>query len=96
MSDVPKTQLLFPPSLYTLTRFVGEGIGGHLVRFAVERARDRGFACVVACTTEDRVVSFFESHGFRRVSYGALPPEKWRDYEAERRARVRCLRLDLR
>jgi hypothetical protein len=26
----------------------------------------------------------------------ALPPEKWRGYDAERRARVRCLRLDLR
>ena len=26
-------------SLYTVTRFVGEGVGGHLVNFAVERAR---------------------------------------------------------
>ncbi len=31
-------------SLYTLTRFIGEGVGGHLVQFALERARERGFA----------------------------------------------------
>ena len=83
-------------SLYTLTRFVGEGIGGHLVGFAVERARDRGFARVFACTTADSVVTFFERNGFRRVSHDEVPPEKWRGYDAERRARVCCLQLDLR
>ena len=83
-------------SLYTLTRFLGEGVGAHLVRFAVERARDRGFAYVFACTTSARVVSFFESSGFRPVSADGVPPEKWQDYDPGRRARVTSLRIDLR
>jgi len=83
-------------ALFTLTRFAGEGVGGHLVRFAVERARDRGFTCVFACTTAESVVSFFEGQGFRPVSHQDLPPEKWRGYDPDRRAHVRCVRLDLR
>ncbi|MEE2677980.1 MAG: GNAT family N-acetyltransferase [Myxococcota bacterium] len=83
-------------SLYTLTRFLGEGIGGHLVRFALDRARERGFAYVFACTTSDRVVSFFERNGFRKAGNEEVPPEKWRDYAPERRSRVCCLRVDLR
>jgi amino-acid N-acetyltransferase len=83
-------------SLYTLTRFVGEGVGSHLVTAASERARDRGFAYVFACTTSERVVAFFERNGFRRVTHDEVPTEKWADYDAERRARVVCLRCDLR
>jgi amino-acid N-acetyltransferase len=83
-------------ALYTLTRFAGEGVGGHLVRFAVERARDRGFASVFACTTAESVASFFEGQGFGRVAHEDLPPGKWRGYDPERRARVRCVQLDLR
>ena len=83
-------------SLYTLTRFVGEGVGAHLVRFALERARERGFAYVFACTTSDRVVDFFERNGFRETGPDAVPEAKWRDYAPERRTRVRCVRVDLR
>jgi len=54
-------------SLYTLTRFLREGIGGHLVQFAVEAARREGLERVFACTTQARVVAFFERQGFRRV-----------------------------
>ena len=82
-------------SLYTLTRFLGEGVGGHLVSFAIECAADQGFAYVFACTTSDRVVQFFERHGFRRVEGDQVPADKWAGYPAERRARVRCLRRDL-
>jgi N-acetylglutamate synthase-like GNAT family acetyltransferase len=82
--------------LYTLTRFVAEGVGSHLVRFALDRARERGFASVFACTTSDRVVGFFARNGFDRVEPEALPPEKWWGYDPERRARVACLRLTLR
>ena len=82
-------------SLYTLTRFLGEGIGGHLVRYAVETAADRGLDYVFACTTSERVQSFFERHGFRVVGQGEVPAAKWDGYPAERRARVRCLRRDL-
>jgi amino-acid N-acetyltransferase len=81
-------------SLYTLTRFAGEGVGGHLVRHAVERARERGLSGVFACTTAPGVVAFFERMGFGQVPQDALPVEKWRDYEPERRARLTCLRIE--
>jgi len=82
-------------SLYTLTRFLGEGVGGHLLGFGVERARDRGCRYVFACTTSGRVAEFFEREGFARVAADAIPAEKWRDYDPVRRARVVCLRRDL-
>ncbi len=77
-------------SLYTLTRFLGEGIGGHLVQFAVERARSLGLGAVFACTTSKPVGAFFQGHGFREVSQAELPDEKWRDYDPERRSRLYC------
>ncbi|MEE2674623.1 MAG: GNAT family N-acetyltransferase [Myxococcota bacterium] len=82
-------------SLYTLTRFVGEGVGGHLVRYALESAAESGFAYVFACTTSDRVKAFFERHRFEEVKPEQLPAEKWRDYPEERRARLDCMRRDV-
>ena len=82
-------------SLYTLTRFLGEGVGGHLLSFALECAAEQGFAYVFACTTSERVQLFFERHGFRAVSGDEIPAEKWAGYPAARRARVRCVRRDL-
>jgi amino-acid N-acetyltransferase len=82
-------------SLYTLTRFVGEGVGDHLIRFAKDEARTRGYRYVYACTTSDRVERFFVRHGFAVAEQSAIPAEKWRDYSAERRARVRCLRFEI-
>lgn len=82
-------------SLYTLTRFLGEGIGGHLVAFAVERAREAGRRGLFACTTRERVGAFFLRHGFREVPPERLPASKWVDYPAARRASLRCYRLDL-
>ena len=81
-------------SLYTLTRFLGEGVGAHLVRFALEQARERGCPYVFACTTSERVVGFFEREDFCRVSPDEVPPEKWRDYDPNRKARATCLRRD--
>ncbi|MCZ6782186.1 MAG: GNAT family N-acetyltransferase [Proteobacteria bacterium] len=82
-------------SLYTLTRFAGEGVGGHLIRFALARAREQDFDYVFACTTSDRVVAFFERNGFRRVGADEIPEEKWQSYDADRRRRLHCLRRDL-
>ena len=79
-------------SLYTLTRFVGEGVGGHLVAFACDRARELGCRGVVAVTTSELVEGFFERNGFERVSPGEIPAEKWLDYDPKRRDRARCLR----
>jgi len=82
-------------SLYTLTRYLGGGIGGHLIRFAVERAAQAGLRFVFACTTSERVVAFFEGQGFREVSAEEIPTAKWDGYDPERRERVRCLKRDL-
>jgi len=82
-------------SLYTVTRFVGEGVGGHLVAFSLERARARGCGYLFACTTSDRVGAFFERHGFRAASQDEVPASKWHAYDPERRARVRCFRYEL-
>jgi N-acetylglutamate synthase-like GNAT family acetyltransferase len=82
-------------SLYTLTRFLGEGVGAHLVNFALECAAEQGFPYVFACTTSERVQTFFERHGFRVVGPDEIPREKWQGYPEERRARVRCVRCDL-
>lgn len=82
-------------SLYTLTRFLGEGIGSHLIAALCARARAQGCDFVFACTTTERVAGFFERQGFRRVVSDAVPAEKWRDYDRRRRPLVRCLRRDL-
>ena len=82
-------------SLYTLTRFLKEGVGAHLVAFALDWAADLGVEYVFACTTSDRVVAFFERHGFARADAEEVPPEKWLDYPAERRSAVQCLRCDV-
>jgi N-acetylglutamate synthase-like GNAT family acetyltransferase len=81
--------------LYTLTRFLGEGVGFSLVAFALAEAEQRGLAYAFACTISDRVGSFFERNGFRAVSPDEVPSEKWRDYDPERRDRVRCYRREL-
>ena len=78
-------------SLYTVTRFVGEGVGGHLVGYAVERARAAGYARIFACTTSPRVESFFVRQGFALVDAESIPDGKWVDYPPDRRERVRCL-----
>jgi amino-acid N-acetyltransferase len=82
-------------SLYALTRFLGEGVGGHLVAFAIERARELAKSYVFACTTQERIAAFFTRYGFREVAQDEVPASKWAEYDAERKARVRCFRFDL-
>ncbi|MFQ5418500.1 MAG: GNAT family N-acetyltransferase [Myxococcota bacterium] len=82
-------------SLYTLTRFLGEGIGAHLVEHACECARAQGCGAVIAVTTSERVQGFFERNGFCRADAEQIPAEKWRGYDPERRRRARCLIRDL-
>lgn len=77
-------------ALYTLTRFLGEGVGMHLLRFARQEARARGYARIFACTTSERVSAFFARNGFAEVAASALPAAKWRGYDPARRAQLRC------
>jgi amino-acid N-acetyltransferase len=81
--------------LYTLTRYLGEGVGAHLVRFALSWAEREGYRYVFACTTLERVERFFERSGFARVEPDRIPASKWNDYSVERRPLLRCMRLDL-
>jgi N-acetylglutamate synthase-like GNAT family acetyltransferase len=82
-------------SLYALTRFLGEGVGAHLLRFAVASAKEQGMRYVFACTTSSRVEEFFQREGFRVASPGELPEGKWNGYSADRLAELRCFKLDL-
>jgi amino-acid N-acetyltransferase len=82
-------------SLFALTRYVGEGAGVQIVRFAVDRCRAEGLDYLFSCTTSEHVERFFERHGFVRVGDDEVPAEKWTGYDPLRRARVRCLRFDL-
>jgi N-acetylglutamate synthase-like GNAT family acetyltransferase len=91
-SDEPVGEIV---SLYTLTRFLGEGIGAHIVDAACARAAELGCGAVFAVTTSDRVAGFFERNGFERVSDAEIPAEKWQDYDPTRRARTLCLRRSL-
>ncbi len=81
--------------LYTLTRFLGEGVGFALVAHALDEARRRGLTYAFACTTSERVGAFLERNGFRLAAHGEVPGAKWEDYDEGRRARVRCFRRDL-
>jgi N-acetylglutamate synthase-like GNAT family acetyltransferase len=82
-------------SLYTLTRFVGEGVGAHLVRFAVARAAELALRYVFACTTSEGVATFFLRQGFERVPAERVARAKWRGYDPARLARLVVLRRDL-
>ena len=82
-------------SLYTVTRFVGEGVGTHLLRFAADRARQTGLETVFACTASTTVEKFFVRNGYSVVEPGALPASKWRGYPESRRAQLTCLALDV-
>jgi amino-acid N-acetyltransferase len=82
-------------SLYTLTRFLGEGVGAQIVSHTLARARELGLAYVYACTISERVAGFFERNGFHRVPSHTLPAAKWRGYDPARRATLLCLRRDL-
>jgi N-acetylglutamate synthase-like GNAT family acetyltransferase len=82
-------------SLYTLTRFLGEGVGQHLVRYALRQARALRLRWVFACTTQDRVGAFFERQGFEAIPLEDLPARKWSRYDQRRRRQLLCYRREL-
>ncbi len=81
--------------LYTVTRYLGEGVGFSLVAHALAEARQRALAYVFACTVSERVGAFFERNGFASVAPDELPAPKWQDYDPGRRERLRCYRREL-
>lgn len=82
-------------ALYTVTRFLGEGVGMHLVQYAIDWARELGLSYVFACTTSDPVGAFFERQGFRAVSHDSIVSAKWKDYDPQRLKVIRCYQHDL-
>ncbi|MFN7951105.1 MAG: GNAT family N-acetyltransferase [bacterium] len=83
-------------SLYTLTRFQGEGIGKHLIERIAAEATALSLASLFACTTREAAARYFVREGFREIEARDLPASKWIGYDAERRARLRCFRRALR
>jgi N-acetylglutamate synthase-like GNAT family acetyltransferase len=83
-------------SLYTLGRFLGEGVGQQLVRYALRQARDQRMRWLFACTTQPGVGAFFERQGFEAVGPEDLPARKWRRYDRRRRRALLCYRRDVR
>ncbi len=81
--------------LYTLTRFLGEGVGVELVEHALRDARRAKFDFAFACTAVDAAARFFSRQGFVRVARSKVPAEKWAGYDTRRRARVRVYRRAL-
>jgi N-acetylglutamate synthase-like GNAT family acetyltransferase len=65
------------------------------VNYALSLAAERGFDYVYACTTQPRVVRFFQAHGFEVVEPTSIPAEKWNNYPSDRREGVTCLRRNL-
>lgn len=91
----PEERAVEVACLYALTRYAGEGVGAQILAHAIEQARGEGLAYLFCCTTSERVERFFERSGLRVVGPDEVPKSKWQGYDAERRRRVRCLRIDL-
>ena len=75
--------------LYTLTRFLGEGVGAELVDHVLRRAKRTRLAQVFACTANGAAGRFFTRRGFSRVARGRVPARKWQGYDPRRLQRVR-------
>ncbi len=78
-------------SIYTISRFTGEGVGSRLIGALIDRARAKGLSAVFACTTSANAAAFFGRQGFTAVAADELPPAKWEGYDVDRRQLVRCL-----
>jgi N-acetylglutamate synthase-like GNAT family acetyltransferase len=85
--------------LYTLTRFLGEGVASELIKEVIAEAQARRLTYVFACTSEERAARFFArlrigKLKFRRVGPKMVAPHKWRGYEKSRIARLSIFRCD--
>ncbi|ABK45425.1 GCN5-related N-acetyltransferase [Magnetococcus marinus MC-1] len=82
-------------SIYTLTRYKGNGVGARLLQTVAEHAADKSLHYLFAATQSERVAEFFLRSGYREVELHELPPAKWQGYDPARKATAFALRLDL-
>ncbi|MBF0186322.1 MAG: GNAT family N-acetyltransferase [Magnetococcales bacterium] len=75
-------------SLYTVTRFKGEGVGRRMIQGLKQEAARQELNGLFACTTHERVVAFFQREGFRIVSHDRIPQAKWTHYDEARKRSV--------
>ena len=64
--------------LYTITRFLGEGVGVRILEALTAVATERGCTAMFACTSNARAGTFFERNGFSPVEPADLPARKWK------------------
>src|SRR5262249_13646757 len=91
----PDEQAAELTGLLTITRYLGEGVGGRLVEAMVQKAQRQGLTYVFACTTQAGAQRLFARQGFQRVTPEAVAAGKWHGYEPARRAQVAVYRWDL-
>jgi len=65
------------------------GLGRHIVRYLIDKAKKQGFKQVFVLTT--RTQDWFESLGFRETSPENLPEKKRRQYDLNRNSKVYTL-----
>ncbi|MEG3639933.1 GNAT family N-acetyltransferase [Magnetococcus sp. PR-3] len=82
-------------SIYTLTRYKGNGVGARLLQTVAEHAIARSLNYLFAATQSERVAAFFRRNGFRMVELDEIPMAKWEGYDPSRKASAYGLRLDL-
>ncbi|MBF0588357.1 MAG: hypothetical protein HQL53_04445 [Magnetococcales bacterium] len=82
-------------SLYALTRFKGEGIGGQLIQRIGQDVAGSKLRYLFACTRRKRVVGFFARHGFHETHTQNITDAKWRHYDAKRKDALHVMKLDL-
>lgn len=82
-------------SLFTISRFHGEGVGRRLVEALDDRAHEHDISRVFAVTTNDDAARFFGTCGYVEVGDADVPPAKWVGYPAERRGTARCFVREL-
>jgi len=64
-----KPELAFLPFDYIVKERRGRGLGAHLMRYAVERLKERGCRRMIldVAPTNEMAIAFYKKHGFRFI-----------------------------
>jgi N-acetylglutamate synthase-like GNAT family acetyltransferase len=87
-----KEKLAEVVGLYTITRFMGEGVGVRILEALTAVGAQRGCRAMFACTSNARAAVFFERNGFAPVDPDELPARKW---QGRRRPLPECFWRDM-